>query len=158
MPLNFSHRYRIHIKTLTIMTTLILAQTGKWWEDSCSWARHKCKWACWCHVQTQTHMHSKHLLPHSTKAAAFNPTDRCNYRMTWAVNVRTWIWDVAKVKWLARSGVERPRLCPNISVMEEFEHSQPTRRMNRQTGRGDTSLSHRIRASNHFITHFVSQG
>lgn len=39
--------------------------------DSCSWARHKCKWACWCHVQTQIHMLSKHSILHRT-AAAFN--------------------------------------------------------------------------------------
>lgn len=39
--------------------------------DSCSWARHKCKWVCWCHVQTQIHMLSKHSIPHHT-AAAFN--------------------------------------------------------------------------------------
>lgn len=147
------------IETFIIVTTPIWAQTGKWRENSCSWARHKCKWACWCHVQTQICMHSKHSLPLSTIAAAFNQASLCNYGMG---SGRTWM-DMKYVVWLAWPWVFRhikamsKHILP-FSVMEEFGHSLQTTGMNRQTGRGDTSLSHRIRASDHFITRFFSQG
>lgn len=49
--------------------------------DSCSWARHKCKWACWCHVQTQIHMLSKHSILHRTAAAFNHPWAMAGYEM-----------------------------------------------------------------------------
>lgn len=89
------------------------------------------------------HMHSKHSLLQSTTAVTLNWTDLqgdYGYEMCHVVDLNM--------------SVQTHRLYPNISNMEEFGHRLV---MNRQTGRGDTSLSHRTRASDHFITRSFSQ-
>lgn len=136
------------------MATLKCVQTGKWRDDSCSWARHKCKWACWCIVQTQIHMHFKHSLPHRTTAAAFNPTSLLNYIMA---SGRTQM-NMKSVRWSIEPWVYRhiEAMSKHTLPSVEFGHSLWTTGMNRQTGRGDTSLSHKIRASDHFITPIFS--
>lgn len=100
-------------------------------------------------------MHSKHSLLHSTIKAAFNLAGLLNCSTT---SGRMWMKMKCHVAGLIINVQTLVGYVQTPPFMEEWGHSLRTTGMNRQTGKRDTSLSHRIRTSNHFITEYFSQG
>lgn len=74
------------------------------------------------------HMHSKHSLPHSIMAAAFNPAGLLNYSVASGENMDG--YEMCHVV-----GVYRhiKAISKHLPSMEGFGHSLTTTRMNRQT-------------------------
>ena len=101
-----------------------------------------------CTLNIHSHIAQQQL--HSTRPV-FSTT-------SWPQGEHRWTWRVS-------GGPAEPWVYRHIKAMSkhtlpsvEFGHSLWTTGMNSQTGRGDTSLSHRIRASDHFITPIFQPG